>query len=265
MPKQFWTKPWLRLVAVMFIAGTLYSSWPLGYWLNPRADRGLASNLEALHQPYNWVFITFDIISGGLICVVTWWCLRFVRRHNRTDNIWLETAIVGLGVFGLLTALDAVLPLNCVETVQHCVPPLEDPYFVIHGITSIGSIAGLTLSIVAVWWLLARDQRVFTITRWVLHTMLVLWLCFGVGTAVLVARDRTSSLSQHIFILFCSFWVAVIPYFIWQVLHLRPYKSQRARSNDERRFVKSKTKKRQVSSLSGQLKTVPVEANRKNR
>ena len=48
-----------------------YASWPLGYWLNPVANRGLASNLEAAHQPYNWVFIAFDIVSGLLICVVS--------------------------------------------------------------------------------------------------------------------------------------------------------------------------------------------------
>lgn len=50
----------------MVVAGLLYSSWPLGYWLNPQADHGLASNLEALHQPYNWLFILIDISSGVL-------------------------------------------------------------------------------------------------------------------------------------------------------------------------------------------------------
>jgi hypothetical protein len=207
----------------MFLAGLLYSSWPLGYWLNPRANRGLASNLEALHQPYNWVFILFDIVSGALICIAVWWLLRFVRKHRRKDNVWLETAIIGVGIFGFLTALDAVLPLNCVETVQKCLPPLEDPYFVIHGIASIGSIFGLTLSIIAFWWLLARDGRVRHVARWTLHAMLFVWFAFGVGTAVLVARDRSSGLSEHFFILICSFWLAMVPYFIWEVLRLRPH------------------------------------------
>lgn len=223
MPKRFWTKPWLRLTAVMLMAGLLYSSWPLGYWLNPRANRGLASNLEAYHQPYNWLFIGLDIFSGALICLGTWWLLRFIQRHKRQpDKIWLETAIVGAGAFGLLTALDAVLPLNCVETVQKCLPPLEDPYFVVHGIASIGSVAGLTISLVVVWWLLVRDPRVLNVVRWLLHLLLIIWLCFGIGTAVLVFRDRTSSISQHVFILVCSFWIAILPFFIWQVLHVEP-------------------------------------------
>ena len=144
----------------MLLAGLLYASWPLGYWLNPRATRGLASNLEALHQPYNWVFISLDVVSGALICLATWWLFHFVRKHkHQTDNIWLETVVVGFGAFGLLTALDAALPLDCVESTERCLPPLDDPYFVIHGIVSIGSIAGLTISLFVAWWLVARNPH----------------------------------------------------------------------------------------------------------
>ncbi len=246
----------------MFLAGLLYSSWPLGFWLNPRANRGLASNLEALHQPYNWVFIAFDVISGAIICVAAWWLLRFIRKHRkRWDNIWLEAAIMGVGIFGLLTALDAVLPLNCVEAEQHCLPPLEDPYFVIHGIASIGSIAGLTLSLVAIWWLLARDPRVLAATRWILHSLLFIWFCFGVSTAVLVARDRSSGLSEHVFILICSFWLAIVPYFVWQVLHLRPnfplrvYASSGAKKSSRYRAGGSQTAKPKRKPQKHQLNT----------
>lgn len=223
MIQHFWTKHWLRLTAVMLLAGVLYSSWPLGYWLNPQANKGLASNLGALHQPYNWVFILLDVLSGALICVVTWWLLSFVKRHaHHADSSWLEAAIIGIGLFGLFTALDAILPLDCISGSQHCLPPLENPYFVIHGIISIGSIGGLTLSIIAIWWLVARDRRVGQLARWVLHAMLVVWLCFGVGTLVLVVRDQSSSLSQHVFIILCSLWLVGLPYLVWQVLHLRP-------------------------------------------
>ena len=78
------------------------------------------------------------------------------------------------------------------------------------------------------WWLLIRDQRGLAAARYILHALLVIWFCFGVGTAVLVVRDRTSGLSQHMFILFCSLWLAVIPFFIWQVVHFKPTLPQRA-------------------------------------
>lgn len=207
----------------MILAGLLYSSWPLGYLLNPNGAKGVVSNLQGMHQPYNWFFIVLDVICGALIIGAMWWLLKFVRSHKRKPNrIWFETAIIGLGVFGLLTAIDAVLPLQCNEAVEECLPPLEDPYFVVHGIVSIASVAGLTMSIVAVWWLVTRDKRAVHINRWVLHALLFVWFCFAVGTAVLVAYDRTSGLAQRAFILFCSFWLAIIPYYIWNVLHIRP-------------------------------------------
>jgi len=208
----------------MLIAGVFYSSWPLGYWLNPGADRGLASNLEAARQPYNWVFIGMDMLCGALIIGGTWWLLHFIRRHKKhADRYLVESAAIGLGIFGILTAIDALLPLNCVQSEQQCLPPLQNPNFIIHGLASIGSIAGLTLSIVVIWWLAARDPRVISVTRWLLHLFLFVWFCFGIGTAFLVFRDRSSTFWQHIFILICSFWIIALPYYIWEVLRIRPH------------------------------------------
>ncbi len=220
---KFWSKPLVRVSLVMLLAGALYSSWPLGYWLNPGGNRGLASNLEASNQPYNWLFIGLDIASGALVVVVTWWLLRFVRHHNGgRKHWWLEAGIVGVAMFGLFTALDAILPLNCIEGTHNCLPPLQNPYYVVHGFVSIMSIFGLTMSIVVFWWLVAKDNRFFQASRWLLHGLLVIWLCFGVGTLVLVVRDQSSTLSQHVFIILCSLWLVALPYYIWQVLKVKP-------------------------------------------
>lgn len=239
MSHLHWSNPWLRLTVVLIIAGLCYASWPLGYWLNPSGARGLASNLEAMHQPYNWLFIALDIISGLLIVGAVWWMLRLVRRTEHRNQVLLEVAVIGLGAFGLLTALDAILPLNCVETVQHCLPPLEDPYFVIHGIVSIGSVAGLTLSIVAIWWLIVRDHRARKVSRHIVDLLLIIWIGFGAGTAILVARDRSSTPTQHAFILFCSLWVIIIPYYIRHMLHTR-----RSSANITSAKTKVRTKQR---------------------
>ena len=208
----------------MLLAGVLYSSWPLGRLLNPQANRGLASNLEALHQPYNWLFISFDITCGLLVCVVCWQLLHFVRRNaSHKTELWLKVAIWGTGIFGLLTALDAMLPLNCIEGSAHCVSPLNNPYYVVHGIISISSIAGLTISIIAIWLLLfIREKAVMRLAHLTPAMFLVVWLGFGILTLVLILHNQSSDLAQHFFIGFCSLWLVTLPYFVRLVVRLKP-------------------------------------------
>jgi len=215
MPRRFMSKPWLSLLLLTIMAGVIYNSWPLGYWLNPVVNRGLASDLEATGQPYNWVFIAGDIISGLLICIATVWLLSKLRQ---TRSTWMKIGLIGFGVFGALTAVDALLPLDCVSVVQRCGPVLENPIVILHGVASMGSIAGLTLSIVSVWWLLARDERTAASVRYLLHGTLLVWCGFGIATLILIFLSRSSALSQHIFITLCSVWTALLPYLIWKTL-----------------------------------------------
>ena len=208
---------------LMVIAGLLYSSWPLGYWLNPRADRSLASNLEALHQPYNWVFISLDITCGILLGIVCGKLLQITRRTSNPKTILgLRIAIFGAASFGFFTAIDAILPLNCLEGSSRCVPTLNNSSFVIHGIFSIGSIAGLTFSIVAIWFLLlVREDAVVTLAHITPAMFLVVWLGFGALTLYLVLHNQSSSLAQHFFIGFCSLWLITLPYFVCLVIRLQ--------------------------------------------
>jgi hypothetical protein len=217
MPHRFLSVPWLGVTLLCIVAGIVYSSWPLAYWLNPVVNHGLASDLEAAGQPYNWVFIGLDILSGLLVCIAAVWLLRAIRGHR---FLLLKSAIMGFGLFGLLTAVDAILPLDCVPVVQRCGSVFDDPTFIVHGIASIGSVAGLTLSIIIVWWLLARDSRVGRILRHTLHSTVLTWFCFGVGTLVLILLNESSATAQHVFITLCSIWTALVPYFVWRVLTL---------------------------------------------
>ncbi len=208
---------------LMFFAGLLYSSWPLGFWLNPKANRGLASNLEALHQPYNWLFICLDITCGILVGIA---CLNLLKirsgSFNRNTRLGLMVALLGTGSFGLLTAIDAILPLDCLEGSPHCLATLSDSYFVIHGIFSIGSIAGLTLSIIAIWLLIfVSEKDVMSLTHLTPAMFLLVWLGFGVLTIYLVLHNQSSSMAQHFFIGFCSLWLVVLPYFVRLVARLQ--------------------------------------------
>lgn len=224
MTQYIWTKQWFRLTVVMLLAGILYSSWPLGYLLNPLANRGLASNLEALHQPYNWVFIAFDTISGILVTIVCWKLLQYVKSNSsQKTELGLKISILGTAIFGLFTALDAMLPLNCLQGSTHCVSPLNNPYFVIHGIVSIGSIGGLTISIFAIWLLLFwREKAVMRLAHLPPALFMIVWFGFGILTLILLLHNRSSDLAQHFFIGFCSLWLVIFPYFVRLVVRLKP-------------------------------------------
>lgn len=202
--------------ALMVIAGLLYSSWPLGYWLNPSTNKGLASDLEALHQPYRWLFISMDVGCGLLVAIATTALLIKVRRGavgKRAVELWL--AGIGALIFGLFTALDALLPLNCIQGEANCVITIKNPSFVVHGIFSIGSIFGLTMSIFAILILLLRKRRA---VRKAIHLtpvlFLAIWIGFGVLTLHLILNNQSSALSQHIFIEFCALWLIALPYFV---------------------------------------------------
>lgn len=207
------TKPldWKLLTAATG-AAVLYCSWPLGYVLNPIANRGLASNLEALGQPYNWLFAALDILSGLVVVTIA----VLLRGLTGRPRHWLlDWSIIGYGLFGFLTALDALLPVDCLDTVQRCNVLSGHPLIIIHGAASIGSIGGLTMSIVGLWYLLAVKRRVAWPLRWLLHIIGLSWFGFGVATAVFLLADRSSALSQHLFIIVCSLWIALLPFLVY--------------------------------------------------
>jgi|GEM_PF-406366 len=220
----------LNPTQLMVLAGLFYSSWPLGYWLNPQADGGLASDLEASHQPYSWIFIAMDITCGILVGIVSCKLLIIIRsRSNRKNLLGLWFAVLGVGAFGLFTAVDALLPLNCIQGSPNCKVSLNNSYFVIHGIFSIGSITGLTISIVAIWLLLLlREDAVMSLAHLTPAMFLVVWLGFGALTLYLVMHNRSSALSQHFFIGFCCLWLIALPYFVRLVIRLQiPQPSRR--------------------------------------
>jgi len=214
---SFLQNPRNSIFLITIAAGVVYSSWPLGYWLNPVASRGLASNLEASRQPYNWLFISLDILSGSLICLASWWLYRIVRRAHIPLLIY---TLFGFAAFGLLTAVDAMLPLNCINVINRCGSVFDDPWYVFHGIASIGSIVGLTVSIVCLWWLLARDKSTSRYLRWFLHSTIAIWAGFSIVTLALILLARSSNLSQHIFITVCTLWTAFLPLLVYQAMEL---------------------------------------------
>jgi len=204
-----------KLAAAASVAGLLYSSWPLGYIFNPVANRGLASNLEALAQPYNWLFILLDILSGLIVVGVA---VTLYERSRGSRQWLLKWSIVGYGLFGVLTALDALLPIDCLNTVQRCGAFTGHPLIILHGLASLGSIGFLTVSLVGLWFLLIYRQAVNGLLRWLLHTLLLIWFGFGIATGIFLLNNRSSALSQHLFITVCSIWLAIFPYLVYRTV-----------------------------------------------
>lgn len=92
------------------IAAFAYASWPLGLVLNrPLATSGLASGLEAHSQPYSWLFIALDCLTGACTLV---YAVAARGSTARRSGLWVAAG-VSYAVFGLATAADALIPFGC--------------------------------------------------------------------------------------------------------------------------------------------------------
>ncbi len=103
-----------RSALLLAVLGAVaYCSWPLAFIVNPSLAGGaFASSFESRTQPFSWLFILLDCISGLCAVIV---CLHFLRlRHQqRMPNQALVFALLGYAAFGVATAVDAVIPLHC--------------------------------------------------------------------------------------------------------------------------------------------------------
>lgn len=207
----------LLVLWTVIVAGLLYSSWPLGYWLNPAVShRGLASELGALHQPYNWLFNTFDLSAGVLILLAVF-LLRRALSHNNSS--WIKFALLGFAVFGLLTAIDAGVPINCAPSIQACGGIRTNHLLIVHGIASIGASVGLIFSAFGAWRLTQQSKnRKLDI---LLYGILAGWALFGIASLVFFFVPGPGYLAQHYFITLCSLWTILLPYILLRAAHTR--------------------------------------------
>ena len=201
----------LELVTLAAIAGLLYCSWPLGYYLNPGSASSLASNLGGVDQPYNWLFIVLDVVGGALIMAVGT-ALYYGPQAKRS---WLlKISALSYGLFGLFTAMDAVVPVDCAADKHQCGQLLQHPLVIGHGLLSLASIGFLTISLTGVWWLLIRLRQSNIWISYTLHLFVLTWFFFGCVTAMLLISNASSVLSQHVFIIACSVWTALFPFMV---------------------------------------------------
>ena len=113
-----WRSPRARLlnrsvivIVVGLLASLAYSSWPVAYLVNPSlAATALASELEASGQPYRWLFIALDCLSGLAALVVV--RLEWPEKESAERRL-LVLALMSYALFGIATAVDALIPVSC--------------------------------------------------------------------------------------------------------------------------------------------------------
>lgn len=197
-PNRFWQK----LTVLSILAGLIYNSWPLGYWLNPAASgQQLASALEALHQPYNWVFISGDVVSGLLVMLVAW----LIWQRLRPDRL-LAIVLLNVVVFGVGTIVDTLLPEFCLPEAPGCQSWQHNPLLLAHGVFSILAAVCLLAALGLLWW---RNRR-----SWWLNGLMAGYAVFGLFSLAEAVTPADGNWSQHYYLILCGVWLALVPYAI---------------------------------------------------
>jgi uncharacterized membrane protein YdcZ (DUF606 family) len=185
----------------------LYCSWPLGFWLNPLAmHSGLASELGAFGQPYNWVFIAGDIVSGVLLVLAAVLLMRLYRLRGAARlAVWL------LAVYGICGALDAALPMRCLPSLQVCGPIFHDPLLVLHGVFDfVGSIALFGTLLAAAQYVHRQNQQ----WRPWIYVMGFGGALFALLSLVLYVAHGPGYWAQRYYITLSCIWVMSLPFIV---------------------------------------------------
>lgn len=190
------------VVLLGVIAGILYSSWPLGYILNPIvAHTAFASQLEASHEPYDWLFISFDVLSGVILLV------GGLIQWTKAKGLMIKLSIVGYVIFAVLVIVAALLPNECSSPTITCYRASHSSLSIIHGLASIVSVVALLASIVLILKALFRHSVSFWL-KVILLSTIAGWSIVGL-IALAAYHTADENIVQYAFITICSISLAV--------------------------------------------------------
>lgn len=214
MNTQTYTKRFTVAISLVMAAAVLYCSWPLGFILNPTSMRsGLASELGAFGQPYNWLFIWGDIISGALLVVA---CILLLRLWRPKRDVHLS--LVLLLVYGVAGALDAALPEHCLPSLQTCGPIIHDPMLIMHGVFDYIQSVALLGTLVVAWRISKRAANGWL--PWI-YTIGVAGIIFALLSLVFMIINGPGYWTQRYYITISCIWVASIPFVLRPVVAAR--------------------------------------------
>lgn len=200
------------------LAGVLYCSWPLGLLLNPQLSRGVASAFEAPEQPYSWLFVLLDVLSGLLVCLLAAWLWRLPGLRG-----YLRLLVAGAyGLFGALTIAAALLPLHCNVHSVRCLAGLSNPSDQLHDVVSLVSMLALAAAAIALGVLLKGGRRLAAAERLGFILLSVGWLAAGCITLTILLRHGGVAWPQRVFIILSSLWTIALPFFVVRLSGARP-------------------------------------------
>lgn len=104
------------------ISAACFNNWALGFLLNPTLLRagGSISELSSSDQSHFAVFRTLDILAGLMLVSMAIWWQRSQSRQGHDLIFW------GALILGVANTADALLPLNCSETLNpSCSMPIS--------------------------------------------------------------------------------------------------------------------------------------------
>lgn len=191
------------LIIISCVTAIIYNSWPLGYLLNNQvAHHQFASELEDIGQPYNWLFMSFDILTGILvlyIALLIWRRFAFLEKDISTKII-----ATGFVVFGIFTAISALLPLNCQINDTRC--GLRSSQILgLHNITGVLASIGLAVSLIATWRLSINRPPIFA--KIIFKIITALWCLTGIVYLILSFYNKYLIQTQDIFLILSGFGV----------------------------------------------------------
>ena len=206
------------------LAAVFYNSWPLGYVLSSyTAHNGLMSDLEQAGQPYYWLFILGDVLTG--ICVVAASIVIWAKlRPDAHGKAWAACSI-GLLLFGLFTIAATMVPAHCSVSAAMACGTGSNHGLGLDALFSVIAALGLLASLASAYLLGKR----YGLSRWLIGTSLgtlIGWLALGILFCVFAlssGRASAAQLTQLLFLIAYGLALALIGLNVSGAFKARPH------------------------------------------
>jgi hypothetical protein len=209
------------------LAAVLYNSWPLGYALNsPTAHSGLASDLERAGQPYYWLFILGDILTG--VCVVAACLIIWLKLRPTLHKEAWAAVCVGLFLFGLGTIVAALVPAHCSVTATLQCGNNGSPGLGLDALFSLIAALGILVSLVNVC-ILSMRYKLSVVLVGAAQTTLVAWSASGILFSIFalsIGKAAEAQFLEQIFLALYGVALLVIGLTVDGALRRRPARKQ---------------------------------------